>query len=298
MHELTEDNLTDAVLSQVRAPDPRLQQVVTSLVKHVHAFIREVEPTEGEWMEGVDFLTRTGQMCDDRRQEFILLSDTLGITSLVDAINHRAVGGVTASTVTGPFYTPSPDLDNGAAIAHGPEWKRGDWTLVRGRVTDTGRHPIAGARVEVWQADDAGRYDSQDDNQPAMNLRGTFTTDEQGRYWFKTVKPCSYPVLVDGPAGELLTAIGRHPMRPAHIHFRITAPRYKRLTTHVFVAGDPYLTSYAVFGVKGSLVADFARNDSSAMAASYGFPGPFYDVTFDICLDQASAAMSEDRSSR
>ncbi len=287
MHEPTEDTLTDAVLAQTKAHDPRLQHVVTSLIRHLHAFVREVEPTEEEWLAGIDFLTRTGQWCDERRQEFILLSDTLGVTSLVDAINHRAADRVTASTVTGPFYRPSPLLDNGAIIANGPEWERGEWAVVHGRVTDTAGRPIAGAQVEVWQADDAGLYDSQQVQQPEGNLRGTFSTDAQGGYWFRTVKPCSYPVPVDGPAGELLTAMGRHPMRPAHIHFKVTAPGYRRLITHVFVAGDPYLGSDAVFGVKQSLVAEFARQGSSELAGRYGLPGPYYDVAFDMCLEAA-----------
>lgn len=281
------EDVTAAVLAQIKAPDPRLQQVMSSLIRHLHAFIREVEPSEDEWLRGIDFLTRTGQKCDERRQEFILLSDTLGATALVDDLNHRATEGGTASTVTGPFYTPSPSLENGALIARGPEWERGEWTLVRGRVMETEGRPIAGARVEVWQADDAGRYDSQDERQPPMNLRGTFTSDDEGRYWFRTVKPCSYPVPVDGPVGELLTATGRHPMRPAHIHFTITAPGYKRLVTHVFVAGDAYLGSDAVFGVKESLIVPFERNASSEMARRYGLPGPFYDVPFNIRLERA-----------
>jgi catechol 1,2-dioxygenase len=279
--------LTAAVLAQVKTPDPRLQQVVCSLIRHLHAFIREVEPTDDEWLLGIDFLTRTGQTCDERRQEFILLSDTLGATALVDALNHRATEGGTASTITGPFYTPSPTLDNGAIIARGPEWERGEWTLVRGHVTNVEGQPIPGARVEVWQADDVGRYNSQDERQPAANLRGTFTTDDQGCYWFRTVKPCSYPVPVDGPVGELLTAIGRHPMRPAHIHFKVSAQGYRRLTTHVFVAGDAYLASDAVFGVKESLVVPFTRNESSGAAERYGLPGPFYDVAFDIRLERS-----------
>jgi protocatechuate 3,4-dioxygenase beta subunit len=246
-----------------------------------------VEPTEAEWFAGIDFLTRTGHWCDNHRQEFILLSDTLGVTALVDAVNHHAAQEVTASTVTGPFYRPSPVLENGAIIARGAEWDRGKWTRVHGRVANIAGQPLAGARLEVWQSDDAGRYDSQDDMQPDMNLRGTFVAGEHGNYWFRTVKPSSYPVPIDGPVGELLTATGRHPMRPAHIHFKVTAPGYQPLTTHLFVAGDPYLASDAVFAVKGSLVADFARNDVPEMAAQYGFPGPFYDAAFDICLEPA-----------
>jgi hydroxyquinol 1,2-dioxygenase len=283
MDDFTADTLTAAVLAELKAPDPRLQEIVTSVIAHLHAFVREVEPTEAEWWAGIDFLTRTGQKCDDNRQEFILLSDTLGITALVDAVNHDAPGA-TASTVTGPFYRPSPVLENGAIIARGAEWNRGGWTRVHGQVADSAGQPLAGARLEVWQSDDAGMYDSQDDRQPAVNLRGTFIADQQGRYWFRTVKPSSYPVPVDGPVGELLTATGRHPMRPAHIHFKVTAPGYRSLTTHLFVAGDPYLASDAVFAVKGSLVADFVLNDIPEAAAQHGLPGPFHDVEFNIRL--------------
>lgn len=286
-HDHTADSLTAAVLAEVRARDPRLQEIVTSLIRHLHAFVREVEPTEDEWFTAIDFLTRTGQKCDARRQEFILLSDTLGVTALVDVVNHRAADAVTASTVTGPFYRESPLLENGAIIARGAEWDRGGWTRVHGRVTDAAGQPLAGVRLEVWQADDAGRYDSQDAQQPAVNLRGTFVTDDQGCYWFRTVKPSSYPVPVDGPVGELLTAIGRHPMRPAHSHFRVTAPGYRTLITHLFVAGDPYLASDAVFAVKDSLVTEFVRQESPELAARFGFPGPFYDVRFDMCLEGA-----------
>jgi catechol 1,2-dioxygenase len=284
--DYTADALTAVVLAEVKAQDQRLQQIVTSLIRHLHAFVREVEPTEDEWLRGIDFLTRTGQKCDDRRQEFILLSDTLGVTALVDTVNHRAADAVTDSTVTGPFYRPSPLLDNGAIIARGAEWSRGAWTRVHGRITDPAGQPLAGARIEVWQSDDEGRYDSQDEHQPDVNLRGTFVADDEGCYWFRTVKPNSYPVPVDGPVGELLTAIGRHPMRPAHIHFKVAAPGHRALTTHLFVAGDPYLASDAVFGVKESLVVDFVREEAPALAARYELPGPFYDVQFDMCLER------------
>jgi catechol 1,2-dioxygenase len=193
--------------------------------------------------------------------------------------------------VTGPFYRPAPALENGAIIARGPEWARGGQTTVRGRVVAVDGQPIAGATVEVWQADDAGNYDSQDALQPADNLRGTFHTDAEGRYWFRTVKPTSYPVPVDGPVGELLRAVGRHPMRPAHIHFKVTAPGYRRLITHVFVAGDPYLDSDAVFGVKQSLVAPF--DHAAAESSDQSYPGPAYLVRFDICLERASQEVDD-----
>lgn len=288
MQNANEQSLTNDVLSTVDADDPRLREVMSSLVTHLHAFIREVEPTEEEWLKAIDFLTRTGQMCDDQRQEFILLSDVLGVTMLVDAINHRFQENATETTVTGPFHARAPEMENGANIAKGPESDRGDTTVVHARVTDVEGAPIAGARVDVWQADDAGFYDVQDTDQPDTNLRGIFTTDERGEFWFRTVKPSSYPIPVDGPVGELLTVVGRHPMRPAHIHFMITASGYRRLVTHLFVAGDEYLESDAVFGVKESLVIDFVRRDSQAEAEQFGVMAPFYLAEYTFRLQPAT----------
>jgi len=287
MSILTEENITEAVLANINAENPRIQQIVTGFIRHMHAFIREVEPTEDEWFAGIDFLTRTGQMCDDKRQEFILFSDTMGITMLTDFINHRVAEGATETTVTGPFHAKAFAAENGAIIAEGPEWERGEYTLVRGRVTDTAGNPIVGAKLDVWQSDDEGAYDVQDEKQPEINLRAIFTTDENGEYWFRTVKPSSYPIPTDGPVGELLKATGRHPMRPAHIHYLITAPGYRRLITHLFVEGDEYLESDAVFGVKDSLVVPFVKNDNLEKAGEYGFSGPFYEVEYDFALEKA-----------
>lgn len=287
MRNVTEESLTEAVLGQLNAQNPRVQQVVTGLVRHLHAFIREIEPTEEEWFTAIDFLTRTGQKCDAKRQEFILLSDTLGVTMLVDALNHRLAEGATETTVTGPFHAAAMAMDNGAMIARGPEAQRGHQAVVRGRVLDVNGKPLAGVKVDVWQADDSGFYDLQDEHQPEMNLRAIFTTNERGEYWFRTVKPSSYPVPTDGPVGELLLATGRHPMRPAHIHFRLTQAGYQRLTTHVFVAGDAYLDSDAVFGVKDSLIVPFVLNEDLEKAEEYEFPGPFYEAEFDFVLVEA-----------
>jgi catechol 1,2-dioxygenase len=284
MRNITEANLTEAVLARLNTEDERIREILTKLVLHLHAFIRDLEPTEEEWFKAIDFLTRAGQMCDDKRQEFILLSDVLGVSMLVDAINHRNPEGTTETTVTGPFHAAASTMEMGANIARGPEQESGEPTVVRGYVLDPDGNPIEGALMDVWQANDIGYYDLQDINQPEVNLRGIFKTGKDGRYWFRTIKPTSYPVPVDGPVGELLRASGRHPMRPAHIHFMISAPGYERLITHIFVEGDDYLESDAVFGVKDSLVIDFVSNDSPEAANQYGFNAPFYEVDFDFGL--------------
>jgi protocatechuate 3,4-dioxygenase beta subunit len=287
MRNLTEENLTDIVLSSINSEDARTQEVLTKLVKHLHAFVKDVEPTEEEWFKTIDFLTRTGQKCDDKRQEYILLSDTLGVSMLVDAINHRSNKGATETTVTGPFHAPALKMQMGENIAKGSEAERGEPTLVRGKIMDTSGKPIANATVDVWQSDDIGYYDIQDKNQPEQNLRGVFTTGADGEFWFKTIKPAPYPVPTDGPVGEVLRASGRHPMRPAHIHFWIEAEGFRTLVTHIFVEGDEYLDSDAVFGVKESLILDFPLNESAEDAKKWGFEGPFYDVNYDFKLDKA-----------
>ncbi|HEU4410935.1 MAG TPA: dioxygenase [Polyangiaceae bacterium] len=246
--------ITREVLARLEAcPDPRLRQVMTSLVRHLHDFVRDVAPGEDEWRAAVDFLTATGQRCDDRRQEFILLSDTLGVTMLVDALAHPKPPGATESTIFGPFYAgEQPTSPLGAAIARGEPGA----ALVRvaGRVRTVDGAPVAGATVEVWQAAPNGLYDTQDPAQPRGNLRGTFRPGDDGAYAFRTLLPAPYPIPDDGPVGQLLRATGRHPFRPAHIHFLAHAPGYERLVTHAFLAGSEYLDSDTVFGVKPSLV--------------------------------------------
>lgn len=264
-------------------PDPRLRQVMTSLVRHLHAYVKEVEPTEEEWGAAIDFLTRTGQKCDDVRQEFILLSDVLGVSMLVETINHRTGGTSTESTVLGPFHmVDSPSRDLGDTIALDG---KGTPCLVSGRVSGPDGEPLAGATVDVWQANEDGYYDvQQPDIQPAGNLRGLFTTDDQGRFWFRSVVPRYYPIPDDGPVGQLLAATGRHPNRPAHLHFIVTADGYRPVTTHVFVADSPYLHSDAVFGVKESLIRDVPEVDDPVRAAEAGLPNPFRTLTFDLTL--------------
>lgn len=256
MTQFSEDALTEAVIARMdKCDNPRLKQIMAAAVRHLHALVREVELTEEEWFQAIQFLTATGQKCDDKRQEFILLSDTLGVSMMVDAINHRKPGGETESTVLGPFYVEGPpDLPMGASIV--AQTKDGAPTLVSGTVTDGRGKPITGAVLDVWQGGPDGFYDVQKPDF-GLDLRGRFRTGADGRYHFRTVKPVSYPVPTDGPVGKLLLALGRHPYRPAHLHFIVAAPGYVPLTTHIFVKGDGYLDSDAVFGVKESLIVDF-----------------------------------------
>jgi hydroxyquinol 1,2-dioxygenase len=263
-------------------PDPRLRRVMQSLVRHLHAFVKDVELTEAEWAAAIAFLTATGQKCDAVRQEFVLLSDVLGVSMLVETINHRA-GGATESTVLGPFHmVASPPRDLGDSISLDG---KGEPCLVTGRVTGPDAEPLGGASVDVWQASEDGFYDVQQPGiQPESNLRGLFTATADGTFWFRTVVPRYYPIPDDGPVGGLLRATGRHPYRPAHIHFIVAADGYQPVTTHLFVAGTPYLDSDAVFGVKDSLVRDFPIVDDPERAAEVGLPNPFRAVHFDVVL--------------
>jgi hydroxyquinol 1,2-dioxygenase len=284
MSDFTEHTLTEAVRKRFSAArDPRLREIMQSLVTHLHDFVREVGLTEAEWLAGIRFLTATGQCCDDLRQEFILLSDTLGVSMLVDAINHRRPEGATDSTVLGPFYREGvPERPGGASIAGDTP---GSPTFVSGRVTGPDGRPVAGARLDVWHAAPDGLYDNQVPEREGFNLRGVFRTDAEGRYAFRTVKPSSYAVPIDGPVGVMLRALGGHHFRPAHIHFIVSADGYVPLTTHIFVAGDPYLDNDAVFAVKGSLIVDFARHDSAPEAAARGVTAPFYTAVYDFGLE-------------
>lgn len=284
MSDNSEAQITANVLRSMEgAESPRLRQVMSSLVTHLHAFIRDVELSEAEWLQAIQFLTRTGQLCDDRRQEFILLSDTLGVSMLVDAINHRADGPATASTVLGPFYREgAAELPYGGAIS---KVEGGEPAVLMGRVLDTDGQPIAGAVLDVWETNEDGLYEQQDPEQPEMNLRGRFRADAQGRYKILAIKPVSYPIPDDGPVGQMLRALGRHPYRPAHIHFIVSAPGYRSVVTHLFVEGGPYLDSDAVFGTKASLVVPFVRNESAAEAAEHGVAAPFSTVAYNFVLN-------------
>ena len=254
MSAMTPAELTDDVLRAFGgAPDARLRELISALITHLHAFAAETGLTQQEWMTGLQFLTAVGQKCDAQRQEYVLLSDVLGLSSLVDVINAEA--GATESTVLGPFYVAgAPERAMGVHIGR-PE--DGSPTLVRGRVTDLAGEPLDGAVLDVWQSSGQGLYDTQDPDQPPFNLRGVFTTGPDGRFEFRTARPASYPIPTDGPVGSLLRAAERSQWRAAHIHAIVSAPGCRPVTTHVFDAENPYLESDAVFGVKGSLVRPF-----------------------------------------
>ena len=285
MRDFTIDNLTEIVLEEYgsKTEDPRFRQIITSLIKHMHGFVKDVELTEEEWFKAIMFLTRTGQTCDDKRQEFILLSDVLGVSMLVDSINHPKSGKGTESTVLGPFYVSgAPEYETGASIVK--QQYADELTLVQGKVTDPDGAPIAGAKLDVWQTAANGYYDVQDPAMPENNMRGIFTTDAEGNYIFVTEKPLSYSVPTDGPVGDLLRTSSRHGMRPAHIHFVVSADGFEALTTHVFSAGDEYLDSDAVFATKSSLIGHYSESDDTDLAARYNLSVPFSRLQFNMGL--------------
>lgn len=263
--------------------DPRLREIMSVLVSHLHAATKEAAITVEEWKTAIDFLTAVGHTCTDWRQEFILLSDVLGISMLVDALNHQRPDDATENTVLGPFHLQGvPHYENGADICLDG---KGEPLIVRGRVLDEAGNPIAGATLDVWAANDEGFYDvQQKDVQPAFNLRGIFTSTDDGSYWFRTVKPRYYPIPDDGPVGQLLAALGRHPNRAAHLHFIVAAPGYDTVVTHIFTPDCQYLAEDAVFGVKESLIADFREVDDPAEAERLDFANPFWSVDWDFVL--------------
>lgn len=267
----TEDRSEEVVNGRIGpAASPRLAQVMSSLVRHLHGFIKDVELTQDEWGVAIDFLTRTGQMCDGNRQEFILLSDVLGASMLVDAINHRRPSGATENTVLGPFHVAgAPELPMGSNISLDG---KGESCLFTGHVKDIDGKPIEGARIDVWCDNAEGFYDVQQPGiQPRWNNRGIFTTGADGAYSFRGIRPVSYPIPDDGPVGQMLGALGRHPNRPAHMHFLVSAPGHETIVTHTFVAGDKWLTSDAVFGVKSSLIATMTPAPDGTWESRFDF---------------------------
>lgn len=285
MRHISEDTITQAVIARhAQAGDARLRDIVTSLVQHLHAFAREVRLTEDEWFAGIRFLTDTGRLCTDRRQEFILLSDLLGLSMLVATQNRRHAPGCTEATVFGPFHVDdAPAVPPWGDLARGAP---GEPCYVRGRVLGLGGEPVPAAQVEVWHADGDGLYDVQHEGSAALYARGRLQADAQGRFAFRTVLPQGYSVPTDGTGGELLRALGRHPWRPAHLHFMVTAPGYRRLITHVFRNGDPHLDSDAVFGVRRSLIADWVRHEAGPTPDGGSSERPFHTLDFDFVLDK------------
>lgn len=287
MRNFDENTITQAVLDRIsNASDPRIRQISEALVRHLHAFLREVRPTHEEWAYGINFLTRTGQMCDDNRQEFTLLSDTLGVSTLVDAINHPVAAGTTETTVLGPFFVQAaPDRQLGDDISGGIE---GEAMIVTGSVKSSDGQPLEGALVDVWHSDDEGYYDVQQlDKLGGLAMRARFTTDQSGRFHFWSIEPAAYPIPHDGPVGQMLQAQGRHPWRPAHVHFMISAPGYERLVTHVFAAGDQYLDSDSVFGVKDSLIREYKHLPPGPAPDGRMMDSSFIHLSYDFGLRRA-----------
>lgn len=280
----TEESSIDVVVGRNGdAKDERLKEIMAVVTRKLHEAVKEIEPTQDEWMEAIMFLTKTGHMCDEWRQEFILLSDVLGVSMLVDAVNNRKPSGASESTVMGPFYVEgAPVLEMGANICLD---QKGEDMLIKGFIQDTDGNPIKDALIDVWQANDEGFYDVQQKGiQPEFNLRGLFRTGADGEYWFRAVKPKFYPIPNDGPVGKLLGQLGRHPYRPAHLHYIIKADGFESLTTHIFDPDDPYIGSDAVFGVKESLLAKFERVEDASRAAEQGFKDWFWQVQHNFVL--------------
>ncbi len=295
MPYITEDNLTDIAVDRwSNIPDPRLREVMTAMVKHVHAFVREVEPTPEEWYTAIDFLTRTGHLCTGKRQEFILMSDVLGVSMLVDAVNHRLATGATPTTVEGPFHVPNaPEIANGGNMAEGAP---GIPCFVSGIVRDLEGRPVANALLDLWQTDGEGLYEVQRDVADAKRdvneawMRGIFHTQADGSYMIRTVAPIGYTIPMDGTIGELMKRTKISHMRPAHIHFCIEAPGYHRVVTHLFQRGDQYIDTDVVYGVKEPLIVDFVKKPAGKAPTGEMLKEPFYEVKYDFVLQKLAKA--------
>jgi hydroxyquinol 1,2-dioxygenase len=290
MPYVTESNLTDVALARWKdIPDPRLRAVMQSLIKHVHGFVREIEPTQAEWAAAIDWLTRTGQMCSAKRQEFILTSDVLGVSMLVDAINHRQASGATPSTVEGPFHIPdAPPIANGGNMAQGCP---GIACFVTGTIRGLNGEPVAGAVLDLWQTDGEGLYEDQRDTQGPY-MRGLYRSQADGSYAIRTVAPIAYTIPMDGTVGELMNRTNVGHMRPAHIHFAIGAPGYHSLVTHLFQKGDEYIENDVVYGVKAPLIVEFVKKPPGKAPTGETVNEPFYEVRYDFVLQQAAHALA------
>jgi hydroxyquinol 1,2-dioxygenase len=290
MSEYNQEKLTQDVLAAFAGtPDPRLRELMSSLVKHIHAFAREVDLKPEEWLAGLNFLNATGQISTERRPEFILLSDTLGLSMMVVSLQQARASGnakgatpATEATVEGPFYWPgAPDLALGTDIGEGVP---GEPCFYMGRVTDTNGAPLAAALLDVWSGDGDGKYDVQLSDAPTMRARGRFRTDTEGRYWFWSIRPTYYPIPDDGPVGDMLRATARSHYRPGHIHMQVSAPGHVMLTTHVFVGGSPYIDQDAVFGKRDSLVVDFDAHPPGKAPDGREMKSPYHSASFDFRL--------------
>jgi hydroxyquinol 1,2-dioxygenase len=284
MQNLDEFSITKEAIRRIaNTANPRLKEVLTSLIQHLHSFAREVALTDQEWLEGIQFLTDTGHLSHSRRQEFILLSDTLGLSMLVIAQNNRKPKGCTEATVFGPFHVEgAPCFNLGDDIANGA---KGSPCFVNLTIRGTNNYPIPNATVEVWQADSDGFYDVQYQSHDIHRARGVLRSDTVGQVYFQSVLPEAYPIPTDGPVGRMLRATGRHPWRPAHMHFMISALGYERLVTHVFRDQDQYLDSDAVFGVRSSLIARWDRHDPGPTPLGTSSAVPFFTLHFEFILN-------------
>jgi hydroxyquinol 1,2-dioxygenase len=286
----SEEKHTKAVLKRWEdIPDPRLREVMQSAIKHLHAFVSEVRPSGAEWFKAIEFLTQTGQKCDDKRQEFILLSDTMGVSMLVDEINNRRVAGATPSTVEGPFHIPdAPEVAHGASMAGSAP---GIPCFVSGTVRGLDGKPIAGAVLDLWQTDGEGLYEEQRrTTEPWM--RGIYKSQADGSYSVRTVAPISYTIPMDGPVGAFFGRTNMSHMRPAHIHFAISAPGYHGVVTHLFQKGDDYIENDVVYGVKAPLVVEFVKRPPGKAPNGEMVDSPFYEVKYDFVLEQKQAALA------
>ena len=290
MPYVTETNLTNVVLERWQnISDPRLRRIMQSLIKHLHGFVREIEPTQAEWATTIDWLTRTGKMCSDRRQEFVLASDVLGVSMLVDAINHRRPSQATPSTVEGPFHVANaPAIADGADMAQGAP---GIPCFVSGMVRGLNGEPIAGAVLDLWQTDGEGLYEDQRDTKGPW-MRGLYHTQPDGSFLIRTVAPIGYTIPMDGTVGELMNRTNISHMRPAHIHFAVSTPGYEELITHLFRSGDEYIETDVVYAVKEPLIVDFIKKPAGKAPTGETVATPFFEVRYDFVLQRKVEALA------
>jgi protocatechuate 3,4-dioxygenase beta subunit len=283
--DLTVENITkNTKLINSQASNPRLKFLMDKLIDHLHAFARETRLTTAEWRAGLEFITECGQICNEDRQELDILSGILGLNVLVDALNNPKLNNATESTMLGPFYKDdAPEVANGETIASPG---RGEVSLVLATVKDTRGAPIEGVKIDVWETDQTGHYDCQYSDREKSDMRGRLTSDKNGEFYFKCVKPVSYPIADDGPAGRLLRMLNRHPYRPAHIHFRIRDPneKYNELITALYIRGDPYESSDAVLDVKTSLIVDALKVEDASVVKKYNVREQDWLIKYDFVL--------------